>query len=324
MARRGAISKGEQKANTPAQLFAGFPAMASPLINAVDPAFSGTLAAKRADILQHMARSERLVSVCPASRLEVRPRPEMLSSGVMELDTLAGGIPRGCISEFYGGASSGKSSALLAALAHATRRDESCVLIDASDSFDPKSADAAGVNFNRLLWVRCGGRKVRCDTNNSQQRIRTKFESRSDQRRRPTNTQDSGSEFRLEQVLKTTDLILQSGGFGLVVLDLAGIPEKFVRRIPLASWFRFQRAVEHTKTALLVISEFPCAQTCAALVTRIGKQLSAISDQPSEHPPHSELLTETQVNAELVRSRLERKPMQSVTAEFTTQAVRAG
>lgn len=326
MARRGAISKGEQKANTPAQLFAGFPAMASPLINAVDPAFSGTLAAKRADILQHMARSERLVSVCPASRLEVRPRPEMLSSGVMELDTLAGGIPRGCISEFYGGASSGKSSALLAALAHVTRRDESCVLIDASDSFDPKSADAAGVNFNRLLWVRCGGRKVRCDTNeDSLQNRRAKIGTRSKQRifRQPADD-PLGSEFRLEQVLKTTDLILQSGGFGLVVLDLAGIPEKFVRRIPLASWFRFQRAVEHTKTALLVISEFPCAQTCAALVTRIGKQLSAISDQPSEHPPHSELLTETQVNAELMRSRLERKPMQSVTAEFTTQAVRAG
>lgn len=299
--------------------------MASPLINAVDIAFSGVLAAKRADILRHMARSKRLASVCPASRLEVRPRPEMLSSGVTELDALAGGIPRGCISEFYGGASSGKSSVLLAAMAHATRRDESCVLIDASDSFDPKSADAAGVNFNRLLWVRCGGRNVRCNTNeHSQKTHRAKIGTRPDQRRRPTNTQDSGSEFRLEQVLKTTDLILQSGGFGLVVLDLAGIPEKFVRRIPLASWFRFQRAVEHTKTALLVISEFPCAQTCAALVTRIEKHLSAVSDQSSGNPPHAELLTETQVHSELVRSRLERKPMQSVTTEFTTQAVRAG
>ena len=300
--------------------------MASPLVNAVDIAFSGVLAAKRADILRHMARSERLADVCPASRLEVRPRPEMLSSGIAELDALTGGIPRGCISEFYGGASSGKSSALLAALAHATQRDESCVLIDASDSFDPKSADAAGVNFNRLLWVRCGGGKVRYGTNdNSQQNSRTKIGTRAKQRISRQPADDSfGSEFRLEQVLKTTDLILQSGGFGLVVLDLAGIPEKFVRRIPLASWFRFQRAVEHTKTALLVISEFPCAQTCASLVTRIEKQRSAVSYVPSGNPPHSELLTETQVNAELVRSRLERKPMQSVTAEFTTQAVRTG
>jgi len=300
--------------------------MASPLVNAVDPAFLGALADKRANVLKHMARSERLAGICLASRLEVRPRPEMLASGVPELDALAGGIPRGCISEFYGGASSGKSSALLAAMASVTRRDESCVLIDASDCFDPKSADAAGVNFSRLLWVRCGRGKVRCNTNEkSQQNRRAKIEPRSKERiYRQAADDPLSSEFRLEQVLKTTDLILQSGGFGLVVLDLAGIPEKFVRRIALASWFRFQRAVEHTKTALLVISEFPCAQTCASLVTRIGKRLSAVSHQPSGNPPHSELLTETQVNAELVRSRLERKPMQSVTAEFTTQAVRAG
>jgi hypothetical protein len=300
--------------------------MASPLVNAVDPAFLGALADKRASVLKHMARSERWTNICPASRLEVRPRPEMLTSGVAELDASVGGIPRGCISEFYGGASSGKSSLLLAAMAHTTRRDESCVLIDASDSFDPKSADAAGVNFNRLLWVRCGGGNVRCNTNESSQKNRrAKIEPRLKQRSSRQPADDSlGSEFRLEQVLKTTDLILQSGGFGLVVLDLAGIQEKFVRRIPLASWFRFQRAVEHTKTALLVISEFPCAQTCAALVTKIGKQLSGASYQSSRTPPHAELLTETQVHAELVRSRLERKPMQSVTAEFTTQAVRAG
>src|SRR5207244_11704353 len=85
----------------------------------------------------------------------------------------------------------------------------------------------------------------------------------------------SASDIRLDKVLKTTDLILQGGVFGLVVLDLGGIPEKFVRRIPLASWFRFQRAVEHTKTALLVISEFSCAQTCAALVLKL--QLSVAS-----------------------------------------------
>src|SRR5207245_8159813 len=92
----------------------------------------------------------------------------------------------------------------------------------------------------------------------------------------------NNNERRLEQVLKSTDLVLQSGGFGMVALDLAGIPEKFVRRIPLASWFRFQRAVEHTKTALLVISEFACAQTCAAVVMKLcNRESSAVSHQPS-------------------------------------------
>jgi hypothetical protein len=140
-------------------------------------------------------------------------------------------------------------------------------------------------------------------------------------------------------VLKTTDLILQSGGFGLVALDLAGIPEKFVRRIPLASWFRFQRAVEHTKTALLVVSEFPCAQTCAALAVRLemnkegcptlvspifGETGWEDSHQPSETPAHAQLLENMRVKAEIVRSRLERKPAQSVKTDFTTRTVRAG
>lgn len=277
--------------------------MASPLLHAVDPAFlPGALEARRAAILNHLARSERLVSVCPASRLEVRSRPEMLSSGIAELDATTGGIPRGCIAEICGSSSSGKSSVLLAALACATRNGESCVLIDASDSFDPRSADAAGVNFSRLLWVRCRATPPR--------RTRSK-------------DQPSSSEFRLEQVLQSADLILQSGGFGLVALDLAGIPEKFVRRIPLASWFRFQRAVEHTQTALLVISEVPCAQTCAAQMVKVERK-AAFSLQRSPNPAHSELLNDMKINAELVRSRLDHKPVQSVTASFTTQAVRAG
>jgi recombination protein RecA len=125
-------------------------------------------------------------------------------------------------------------------------------------------------------------------------------------------------------MLKSTDLILRSGGFRLVALDLAGISEKYVRRIPLASWFRFQRAVEHTKTALLVISEFPCAQTCAALML----QLSVASGQwpvtSAQLPAHAELLRELRIETEIKRSRLERKPMQSVRAQFATKTVRAG
>lgn len=273
---------------------------------------------KRASVLKHIARSERLAEVRPASRLEVRPKPEMLSTGIAELQALTAGIPRGCLSEIYGSASSGKTSMLIATLAAATRHDEVCVLIDASDSFDPASAQAAGVDFGKLLWVRCGGSPLRNSVSSVVKDLKN-----SDHRHRVTQRR-AVSEHRLGQVLKTTDLILQSGGFGLVALDLAGIPEKFVRRIPLASWFRFQRAVEHTKTALLVISEFPCAQTCAALVMKVCSGLSAFSPGPSAKPAHAELLERMQVQAELVRSRLERKPVQSVKAGFQTRTVRAG
>ena len=47
---------------------------------------------------------------------------------------------------------------LLAALAAATRRGEYCALIDACDALDPHSIAAAGVDLDRLLWVRCGVR----------------------------------------------------------------------------------------------------------------------------------------------------------------------
>jgi recombination protein RecA len=196
---------------------------------------------------------------------------------------------------------------LLATMASVTRQGESCVLIDASDSFDPGSGAAAGVEFSKLLWVRCG-------------KSSSVFGRRASAKNVLANDQRPTANDALEHVLKSTDLILQSGGFGLVVLDLAGIPDKFVRRIPLASWFRFQRTVEHTKTALMVVSEIVCAQTCAALVMK----LSAVIDQPPTKPSHAQLLKEMHIEAEIMRSRLERKPMQSVKTTFSAQALRAG
>lgn len=287
-------------------LAAGFPACPERSLNE-----------KKVSVLKHIAASGRVLDVRPASRLEVRPRPEMLSTGIAEVDAITGGIPRGSLSEIYGPASSGKTSVLLTAIAAATRREEICVLIDASDSFDPESGAAAGAEFSKLLWVRCGelssavGRWSSASTVSADD-LRPKAEDFLVKRQ--------SNERRLEQVLKSTDLVLQSGGFGLVALHLAGIPEKFVRRIPLASWFRFQRAIEHTKTALLVVSEFACAQTCAAVVIK----LSAISHQPSEKPSHAQLLERMQVDAEVVRMRLERKPAGSVRAVFATRAIHTG
>src|SRR5579864_6370824 len=80
--------------------------------------------------------------------------PELAPSGVAALDALTGGLPRGALTEIFGAASSGRTSVLLAALAAATARGEFCCLIDASDSFHPASAVAAGVALERVLWVR--------------------------------------------------------------------------------------------------------------------------------------------------------------------------
>ena len=58
---------------------------------------------------------------------------------------LAGGLPRGQVSEVVGPASSGRTSVAWAALAAASRRGESIALIDTCDRFDPPTHDRGAV-----------------------------------------------------------------------------------------------------------------------------------------------------------------------------------
>jgi hypothetical protein len=268
-------------------------------------------------VFKRLSAMPKLAGVTSASRLEVRPTPQMVPSGVREIDSLTGGLPRGCLTEVCGPASSGRTCVLLAALAAATHRQEVCALVDVSDAFHPHSAAAAGVNFERLLWVRCG---MRLQKSSSPQRHPSAL------LRAGSDAEKKGKiEKPLEQALRVTDLLLQSGGFGLVIIDLGDTPFKMARRIPLTSWFRFQRAVEHTATVLFVISQASCAQTCASLLLKVsGKKLSAVSSQLSaEIPAHAQLLDGLQIQGEILRSRLDRKPAGSVTNAFATK-VRAG
>ena len=66
---------------------------------------------------------------------------------------LGGGLPIGGICEFTGPASAGRTSLALSVLCEATV-DSACAYIDVSDSFDARSAAAAGVRLTNLLWVR--------------------------------------------------------------------------------------------------------------------------------------------------------------------------
>ena len=253
--------------------------------------------------------------------LHEKAAPLTVSTGVTPLDTLTGGLPRGALSEITGPASSGRTGVMLASLAGATQGGEACALVDASDNFDPASAAMAGVDLDRLLWIRCG------EPNGDS--------LRKNQRRRALG--------RLEQVLKVTDLLLQGGGFGMVVLDLGDIPTESVRRVPLTSWFRFRRTVEPTATVLLVVEREACAKTCASLVLRLHRTAMCACDSApaatetefhgwkvvgratSAIPPvnvvsHAALLRGMQLHAEVVRSWTQRKPMHSVGINFELRA----
>lgn len=156
-----------------------------------------------------------------------------VSTGISEIDSLTGGLPRGALTEIFGPSCSGRTSLLLSALGARTAQEEACALIDGADAFDPHSAEAAGVNLRKLLWVRCKN---------------------------------------IEQTLRATDLLLQGGGFGFIAVDLSDISPRLVRHVPLESWFRFRRAVEDTPTILVLLEQESNAKTCASLGLRLESE----------------------------------------------------
>src|SRR5260370_21703355 len=255
----------------------------------------------------------RLAGVTPASRLSVRSAPEMVFSGIAAIDVYTVGLPLGCLTEICVHASACRTALLLAALSAGTRRGEFCALVDASDALDPQSAAAAGVQFERLLWIRCGESWPQKHFSTRQKADAKRNEGRN-------------AENRLEQVLRVTDLLLESGGFGVVALDLADLPPPAARRIPLATWFRFRRAVEPTSTMLLTLEQQPIAGSCSSLVMKLQADSGCyLSKSPlvfsrgriaiteiSHVPSHAQLLEQIEIKAELIRSRPEGKPVGSV------------
>jgi hypothetical protein len=202
-----------------------------------------------------------------------QPQPVTASMGIPALDQLAGGLPRGCLTEIFGTPSSGIASLLQSALAARTANAEVCALVDSQDSFDPACAEAAGVSLRQLLWVRCRN---------------------------------------LDQALRSVDLLLHGGGFSLVALDVSGAPAKLVRQIPLNFWFRLRRTVENTSTILLVLSRESHAKTCASLVLRMERAAARWSLRDCRYPSRefhtpASLLDGWTTTAEMIRSSSQRR-----------------
>src|SRR4030095_1077471 len=177
---------------------------------------------------------------------------QVITTGISEVDTLTGGLPRGAITEIFGPASAGKTTLVLSIIAEATRREEVCAFVDTTDAFDPVSASTAGIVLDQLLWIRCNS--------------------------------------KLEHAFKATDLLLQGGGFSLIVLDLGDVPAVDARRIISSWWHRFRRVVENTDTGFIVVAQDSCVRSCASVTLQMKRESetwSSVNTRPASFNNHN-------------------------------------
>ena len=326
----------------------------------------------------------------------VREERTVVATGIAPIDDLLeGGLPTGAITEIIGPECSGRTTLAVAFVAQHTQAQRVCAWVDASDTLDPETAAASGVDLSRLLWVRCSDNLLSNRQNDSQssslaidhKRIQlnsrhfgrrglhpkdeehcmskaveelfhsptkhhqydgipgtpgtsnrniaasvsaSKTSTRKEQvshdrlpprrgssllskgsstigRSTATNLpydksllmskkelakfpiskrislQDTNSSLLhyqhlscdsqpwrgLKQALKSTDLLLQAGGFGAIVLDLGTIAPEAIARIPIATFFKLRAAADRNCTSLLILNQHSCAKSSAEVVLQM-------------------------------------------------------
>ncbi|MSO61220.1 MAG: hypothetical protein EXQ50_03875 [Acidobacteria bacterium] len=189
---------------------------------------------------------------------------------------LAGGLPRGQVSEVVGPASSGRTGLLWAALAAATRRGESVALIDTFDRFDPPTAAACGIVLPRLLWVR--GQAV--------SKTAVAIDPAWLPGVRAVNGPGTFVERVIDRAIKSLNLVVQSGVCTLVAIDLIDVPATALRRLPPATWFRIERAIEGSDTAVVILAAQPVARSSGGRSVMMGssRRGSAVGERGSPIP----------------------------------------
>jgi hypothetical protein len=174
------------------------------------------MATARAE-LEALLRTRKLdVTLTSSAAWSPADEERVAATGWPDLDDpLGGGMRRGHLSEIVGERSAGCTTLWLAMAAAATARGEVVAFIDTHDRFDPMSAEAAGVDLSRLLWVRESG--------------------------------------QADRALKAMNLVLQAGGFGLVAFDLSDVRGPALRQFPHTTWMRIARIVEGSLTVAVLI-----------------------------------------------------------------------
>jgi recombination protein RecA len=273
--------------------------------------------------------ANRIPSALTPAPKTIRP---VAATGIQTIDELLeGGLPLGAITEIVGPECSGRTSFALSFLAQMTQAEKVCAWIDVSDTLDPESAAAVGVDLSRLLWVRCGIQTMP-QARPSMQRTfslpakymvppptkkglhgggfgshpRNEVKGLSDavsgllkpeafaprcaepqRKERPEkesfepSTQKIGGErrratafpskpwARIEQALRSTDLLLQGGGFSAIIFDMGSLAPEHASRVPLATWFRYRAAAEQTQASILLLTQHSCAKSSVELLLRL-------------------------------------------------------
>jgi recombination protein RecA len=316
------------------------------------------------------ALAQKIPSALTPVAKTIRP---VVSSGVAPLDDLLrGGFPVGAVSEIIGPDCSGRTSLAQSLVARVIESGKVAAWIDVSDTLDPASAAAAGIDLRRLLWVRCGvpensspeqvreftlpnaylipgtpkkgihgggcgthprheakglssavsgllqteALNPRCAEPQRKTRpIQVTYAPASQPMVSPVRRRSAlGPYQRIEQGLKSADLILQAGGFGAIVLDLGNIAPEFVSRVELGTWHRYRVAAERTQSSIVLLTQYVCAKSSAELLLRLHT--------PRMLREETTVFSGTEPKAEVARHRFQeqgsnilsiRKPPQNVT-----------
>ena len=252
-------------------------------------------------------------------------------------ELLGGGLPVGAITEMAGPECSGRTTLALSFLGACTRAGRICAWVDVSDTLSPEAAAAAGVQLDRLLWVRCGveprpkqepqrsfrlpaqlltpaapikglhgggcGGHPRTETKGLAGAVSTLLNPVSiaprcaepQPRAKPEREEiprgtipPAGASAskpqphkpwpRMEHALRAADLLLQTGGFAVVVLDMGSLMPDSALRVPLATWFRYRAAAERTQASVVLLTQTTCAKSSAELVLKMQKA-ATINDE---------------------------------------------
>jgi hypothetical protein len=129
----------------------------------------------------------------------------------------------------------------MATLASATSGGRAAALVDLGGHLDPQAAEDAGVDLERLLWVRPA---------------------------------------RVKEAMAASEMLLATG-FPLVVLDLGLPPVRGSRFVPDAAWVRLTRAAQSRGSSLLLLTPYRMSGVAAETVVSAGRASPCWRGSPS-------------------------------------------